>query len=106
MTIMLGFLIAVLIIALIVNLVWLYRRHNNLRYELNKSYAEIEKSRKEFDAQVLARTAAIRKVNADLQYEIEERMKSEERLRRQIQLLEGKVARGTIDRDEETGSKQ
>ncbi len=92
MTIMLGFLIAVLIIFLMVNLVMLSRRHNRLHCELNKTYAQIEKSRKAFDAQVLDRTAAIRKVNEDLQYEIAERMKSEERLIRQGELLRSAVS--------------
>src|SRR5208337_4745666 len=92
MTIILGFLIAVLVIALMANLVWLSRRHNHLHYELNKAYAEIEKSRKECDAQVLDRTSAIRKVNEDLQYEIAERMKSEKRLLQQGELLRSAIS--------------
>ena len=92
MTIMLGFSIAFLIIALMVNLVMLYRRRNNLHYELNKAYAEIEKSRKECNAQVLDRTAAIRKVNEDLQYEMAERMKSEQRLLQERELLRSAIS--------------
>ncbi len=92
MTIIPGFLIAVLIIALIANLVRLSRIHNHLHYELNKAYAEIEKSRKEWDAQVLDRTSAIRKVNEDLQYEIAERMKSEKRLLQQGELLRSAIS--------------
>src|SRR5208283_3357071 len=92
MTIMLGFLMAVLIIFLIVNLVILTRRHNRLHYELNKAYSQIEKSGKAFEAKMQDRTAAIRKVNEDLQYEIVQRMKSEERLLRQGELLRSAVS--------------
>jgi|SRR5271157_4349359 len=77
---MMVLLIAVLIIALIATAIWFSRRHEKLHQELNRSYQEIEKKRNELEAQVLDRTAAIRKVNEDLQYEIQERMKSEKLL--------------------------
>jgi len=93
---MLGFFNAVLIIALMVSLIILYRRHNHLHHELKKAYSEIEKFRKELNVQVLDRTAAIRKVNEDLQYEMAERMKSEQRLLQERELLRSAISAAPI----------
>jgi PAS domain-containing protein len=91
----LAFLIVVLIIML-ATIIKLSRAHNHLQQNLNKSYAEIEKTRKEVQAQVSERTAAIRKVNEDLQYEIRERMKSEKGLLEQVQLLQSVVCSAPV----------
>ncbi len=96
MTIMPGFFISVLIIVLIVGLVILSRRLKHLHHELNKANAEIEKSRKEISAQVLARTATIRKVNEDLQYEMAKRMRSEQRLLQEVELLRSSISGAPI----------
>jgi len=91
MMLMLALLIVTLIIILTMNMVRLSRKYNQLRLQIDGSSVEIEKKRKEFEALLLERTATIRKVNEDLQYEIQERMKSEELLKEEVKRLQSEL---------------
>jgi PAS domain-containing protein len=96
MTLMLALLIAALIIAMVANLIRLSSRGNQLHLERDRSNAEIEKMKRDLEALVLDRTAAIRKVNEDLQYETQERMKSEELLLEKAQLLRSVICAAPV----------
>lgn len=88
MMLMLALLITALILVLIARIVSLSRKCSELHIHIDKSCAELEKMQRDFEAQVLARTAAIKKVNEDFQYEIQQRIKSEEQLICQKELFQ------------------
>ncbi|MBF0558664.1 MAG: PAS domain-containing protein [Nitrospirae bacterium] len=88
MMLMLALLITSLILVLIARIVSLSRKCSELHIRIDKSCAELGKMQRDFESQVLARTAAIKKVNEDFQYEIQQRIKSEEQLVCQKELFQ------------------